>query len=213
MPADTPFTTPAVLMEPTAKLLLLQVPPVVVLLNAVVNPTHTFNVPAIAAGLGLTVRPIVVIQPAAEVYVIVSAPLARPDTMPEVEPMVASAGVLLVQVPPAVASVKVVVAPTHKVVEPAIAAGSGLTVTGVVTKQPVGNVKVIVTVPADTPFTTPVEEPMVARAVLLLLHMLVPDASASVVVFPTQTLVVPVIAKGSGLTVTFTEVVQPVARV
>ena len=60
----------------------------------------------------------------------------------------------------------------------------------------------MVAVPADMPDTAPEGEPTVAIAVLLLLHVPPVVASPSVVVAPAQTLVVPVIAAGAGLTVT-----------
>ncbi len=50
----------------------------------------------------------------------------------------------------------------------------------------------IVTVPEATPVTTPVDEPTVAIAVLLLLHVPPDVALLSVVVLPWQTLAVPV---------------------
>ena len=52
--------------------------------------------------------------------------------------MVATAGVALLHVPPAVALLSVVVEPTHTLVVPVMAAGSGLTVTVAVTAHPVG---------------------------------------------------------------------------
>ena len=50
------------------------------------------------------------------------------------------AGEALLHAPPAVALLKVVVEPAQTLVVPVIAAGSGLTVTVVVTAQPVGKV-------------------------------------------------------------------------
>ncbi len=59
------------------------------------------------------------------------------------------------------------------------------------------------------PFTTP-EPEIVATAGALLLHALPPDvASLSVVVEPTHTDSVPVMAEGSGLTVIFFVAKQP----
>ena len=65
-------------------------------------------------------------------------------------------------------------------------------------------------VPADTPVTTPDAEPTVATPVLPEVHVPPAVASLSVVVSPAQTTAVPVIADGSGLTVTVTwaELVQ-----
>lgn len=70
----------------------------------------------------------------------VGTPMARPATIPVVEPTDPRAGLLLLHVPPLVASDNVVVKPTHTNGEPEIPAGVGLTVNGVVTRQPVGNV-------------------------------------------------------------------------
>jgi hypothetical protein len=56
-------------------------------------------------------------------------------------------------------------------------------------------------VPAEAPPTMPEPVPTVATLVLPLAHV-PPPASVSAVVLPMQTLVVPVIAPGSGLTVT-----------
>ncbi len=57
MPVVTPDTTPPVdVTVATAVLLLLHVPPEVASLNVTVDPTHTFALPVIAAGNGLTVN-------------------------------------------------------------------------------------------------------------------------------------------------------------
>jgi hypothetical protein len=66
-------------------------------------------------------------------------PAVTPVTTPPAV-IVATAGVALLHVPPAVALLKVVVALTHTLVVPVIAAGSGFTVTVVVTAQPVPKV-------------------------------------------------------------------------
>lgn len=54
-------------------------------------------------------------------------------------------------------------------------------------------------VPAETPVTTPVAPSTVAIAALPLLHTPPAEASASVVVKPTQTRVVPVIVPAAGV--------------
>ncbi len=59
----------------------------------------------------------------------VVVPEATPIAVPVENPIVATEGVLLVHTPPVVASVSVVVKPTHTEVVPAIAAGLGLMVT------------------------------------------------------------------------------------
>ena len=58
----------------------------------------------------------------------VVVPADTPVTTPDAEPTVAMAGVLLLQVPPVVTSVRGVVNPTQTEWEPAIAAGAGFTV-------------------------------------------------------------------------------------
>jgi hypothetical protein len=63
-------------------------------------------------------------------------------------------------------------------------------------------VYVIVAVPPEIPVTTPVDEPTVPMAVALLLHTPPDVVQPSVVVLPTQTVAVPVIDAGNGLTVT-----------
>jgi hypothetical protein len=63
-PEARPDTIP--LRDPivaTARALLLHEPPVVVLLNVVVLPTHTLVVPVIAAGSAFTVTIAVMLQP------------------------------------------------------------------------------------------------------------------------------------------------------
>jgi hypothetical protein len=63
-------------------------------------------------------------------------------------------------------------------------------------------VYVIVAVPSETPTRTPVDEPIAATAVLLLVHTPPGVASLSVVVVPAQIVVVPVIGDATALTVT-----------
>jgi hypothetical protein len=60
----------------------------------------------------------------------------------------------------------------------------------------------MVDVPGDNPMTRPVAEPMTAEKVLLLVHVPPPTASLNVEVNPKQTFVLPVIADGTGLTIT-----------
>lgn len=69
----------------------------------------------------------------------VGLPEATPVTIPEV-PTVANAVLLLLQVPPLVASVSVVVDPAQTMAVPPMAAGSGFTVTIEVVIHPVGSV-------------------------------------------------------------------------
>lgn len=132
---------------------------------------------------------------------IFSVPAATPDTIPVDKPTVAVPVLLLVHVPPGVASASVVVELTQMLLTPVGTAGVVLTVTTTVAKQPPPNVYVIVGVPAATPVTIPEELPTVASARLLLVHVPPETALVNVVVNPTHTLVVPEKEPGEGLTV------------
>lgn len=66
----------------------------------------------------------------------VSVPVVIPVTTPETEPMVATAGVLLLHIPGETESSNVVVPPVHVLNEPVIAEGIGLTVNIRVAEQP-----------------------------------------------------------------------------
>ena len=136
MPVTTPLTLPTVA---TAVLLLVQTP-TPALNKVVVLPTHTDVIPVIGAGKGLTNSVVVAMQLVLKVYVIIAVPALTPDATPLKEPIVATAMLLLLHVPPIVASLSVVVLPTQTAVTPVIAAGSGLTVIIVVVRQPVPNV-------------------------------------------------------------------------
>ena len=70
----------------------------------------------------------------------------------------------------------------------------------------------MLTVATVPPVTIPVVEPTVATPVALLLHV-PPPASDKVVVNPEQTLRLPSIAVGNGLTVTTAVMIQPVPKV
>jgi len=63
LPETTPVTTPEEFTVAVPVLLLLHVPPVVVSPKAVVAPWHTFVMPVIDAGTGLTVTMVVRVQP------------------------------------------------------------------------------------------------------------------------------------------------------
>jgi hypothetical protein len=66
----------------------------------------------------------------------VAVPAVMPETRPLKDPTVATAGVLLLQVPPAVGSNRTVVAPAQMELTPLITAGTVYTVTVVVAEQP-----------------------------------------------------------------------------
>ena len=143
----------------------------------------------------------------------VVVPAVTPVTTPEPETTVATEVLLLVHVPDGVASLSVVVNPEHTAKVPVIFAGNGLTVITLVLIQPVGNVYVIVDVPATRPLTRPVPELTVAAVVLLLLHVPKGVASLNDVVRPAHTVADPVIATGNGLTVTGVVRIHPVPNV
>ena len=105
----------------------------------------------------------------------------------------AIAGLLLVQVPPGVASASEPNAPTHKTELPVIGAGGGNTVMPIDEEQPVGNVYTIVTGPALTPVNMPVAEPTDAVAGLVLDHVPPPppEVLTIVAVAPGQTVAGP----------------------
>lgn len=120
-------------------------------------------------------------------------PAVTPVTMPVPEPTVATPVLALLHPPPVVASLNVVVCPAHTLSVPVIVAGRGLTVTVTKALQPDAAVQVMVAVPADTPVTMPLDEPMIAMVVAPLLH--VPDGvDVSVVVPPAQTVALPEMA-------------------
>jgi hypothetical protein len=60
VPAETPETAPVAALTVALKVLLLyQLPPTVVFVSVVDPPTHTFELPPIAAGFGNTVSVLV----------------------------------------------------------------------------------------------------------------------------------------------------------
>lgn len=139
-------------------------------------------------------------------------PVVRPVIAPVADPIVATEVVALAHVPPVVASVSVMLAPTHKADGPLIAAGNGFTVTVVFLKHPPGAVYVTIAVPAETPVTTPVDVPTVTVEAAVL-HDPPAVTSASVIVLPpAHTLTGPVMTSGKALTVTVAIAIQPAPR-
>src|SRR6185312_17212023 len=98
-------------------------------------------------------------HPAADVYIIESTP-PNPDEFPVTTPIpltVANPGIIELQVPPGVMSLKLTVEPPQSVSLPVIGAGVGLTVNVIVAIQLVGKVYVITEVPVKPmSVTTPV---------------------------------------------------------
>ncbi len=129
-----PFVAPTVAR---AKLLLLHVPPVVALLNVVDTPTHTADVPEIAAGTGYTVTALIAMQPVPVAYEIFTVPAAIPAAVPEVTSTVATEVLLLLQFPPRMALLNTAVDPVQKFVTPTMADGAGLILTTATALHPV----------------------------------------------------------------------------
>ena len=109
----------------------------------------------------------------------------------------------LLHMPPPGVQLRVVVPVTHTNGVPVMAPGSAFTVTIIVRWQPVvAFLQMMVAFPAPAPVTMPLSEPTVATEVLVLLHVQPVVVVFSVVVSPTHSDALPVIAAGSGFTVT-----------
>ena len=134
MPETIPEEVPTVATE---GLLLLQLPLAASSLNVVVPPAQTVRRPIIDKGVGFTVITFVALQPVNdEVNVITGAPVVNPVTIPEVDPTLAIAGLLLLQVPGTLASVNATGTPVHTGTTPEIGAGGLLTIKNPVAAQP-----------------------------------------------------------------------------
>ena len=133
-PAVTPVTIPPGVTVASKILLLLQVPPGVASVSAIVNPTHTVDGPMMAEGSESTVTTAVEAQPDGQLYDIVAVPKATPVTTPA-GLIVATPVLLLLQVPPPGPN-KESVDPTHSVPAPMTGPGEGFTVTVAVAAQP-----------------------------------------------------------------------------
>ena len=107
-----PLTEPVeASIEIIADDVVLQVPPVVAFDRFVFSPAQTPVVPVMAPGNGSIITVAVVRQPVGSVYVIVALPAEAPVIVPVPEPIVAISEALLVQDPPGVGSVSVLVSP------------------------------------------------------------------------------------------------------
>lgn len=205
VPGLTPVTKPAFVTVATLVLLLVHVPPVAGVTLAVelsqtdVAPPNTGTILTVTVPVVLE-HPVVLL-----VKVNVAVPAETPVTTPALV-TVATLVLLLTQVPPDVGD-NVVVFPTQIELPPVIfTTGKALTVKLLLLLQPVDKlVNVIVTVPAETPVTTPALV-TVATLVLLLDHV-PPLKGVRLAVYPTQTLVAPP-KTGNKLTVTFPVVAE-----
>jgi hypothetical protein len=132
--------------------------------------------------------------------------LATPDEIPVTKPeeimTVAADTFPLDHTPPGVVEESVPVLPIHIVVGPVIGAGVVFTVTVPVIEHCVAlALKVIVAVPALTPYIAPFPEPIVAMAVFELDHVPeIPAVLYNCPIFPSHTTVLPVNATGRPFT-------------
>ena len=136
MPIALPVTIPVL---PTIAMdisSVLHAPPVVVSCKVTVADWQTGALPVIVAGVVFTVTTCVAWQPPVVIlYVMDDVPAATPVTVPSV-PTVAFVGVPLIQAPPGVPSVRLVIRPAHTVGVPVIVPAAALTVTTLVAEQP-----------------------------------------------------------------------------
>jgi hypothetical protein len=121
-------------------------------------------------------------------------PVVTGATIPVDDPIVATPVAELVHVPPLNKLVTVALLPGHVAKEPAIADGTGLTVTTVRADNPPHGLaieSIIVVVPFKIPVTIPVVAPTVATPGLVLYH--VPATLLEIIVVaPMHTTAVPV---------------------
>jgi len=131
MPVATPVADPT---DATADELLAHNPPLVASVSVVdvgPVPPHKALAPEIAAGRAFTVVTAVAIHVEGAVYVIVAVPVATPVSVPDDEPTVAVLMLLLLHVPPGVASASAPrLWPTQVSKLPEIAAGGARKVSG-----------------------------------------------------------------------------------
>ena len=137
-------------------------------------------------------------------------PALKDDTRPEAGFTVATAMLLLLHVPPVTGCDRLVVAPAQIVAVPVMAAATLLIVTWVLLVQPAPTVYMMLASPALTPDTTPVVRFTLALSAASLLHVPPDVALLSVVVCPTHTTAVPVLAPMPEFTVTVAVLAQPV---
>jgi hypothetical protein len=216
-PTDTPVTTPAVLTVAREASLLLQVPPVPVVVKLIVVPVHTVLGPLIvpALGMGNTVIGLVlraVPQALVTVYLMVSRPALTPVTIPVV-PTVAAAVFTLLHTPPVVLAVRVVVAPTQTVLLPLMVpdVGAAITATYLLATE-VPQALVTVYLMLSSPVATPVTMPVVvtvAKLVFMLLQVPPVPVVVRVVMPPTHTLLAPLMVPALGVVLTIILVMAP----
>jgi len=211
-----PVTIPEVPTVAIPVLPLVQAPPPPSLKDEVA-PAQNERVPPIAPGAAYTFTVVVAVHPVpawAKVMTAVPPVNATPDTTPVPDTTLAVDGLPLVHVPVPDGSLNVVAEPGQTFVVPVMADGKGLTVMVVDVVHAAGVEKVITVVaglelPVDIADKLPLNDPIVATLVLLLLHVpLKPSVRDSVP--PWHTGDAPDIAEGKGFTVTVLDVLHPV---
>ena len=131
VPCALPDTIPVVKPTVASKgMVLLQVPPVDVLLKVMVLPTHTEVDPVVAAGAIFMVTVAYTSGPQPLLYVIGAVPCAIPVQLPVAGLIVAMVVAPLLHVPPVEVSPKTEDAPTHINAGTVMATGAALTVIG-----------------------------------------------------------------------------------
>jgi hypothetical protein len=200
VPVVTPVTTPPDMVAMPGPALL-HVPPLVTSEKVTVLPEQTAAPEGVIAdGAVSTVTLFIVEQPKPFVYEILAVPVPIPRTIPVLPTM--AIPVALLHVPPGAPSARAAVEPGQMltILDGVIAGGRALTVNKVVAVQPAPTEYVIVTTPGVMPVTIPDDEPTVAIAELLLLHVPAPTLLKTVLA-PTHTLGVPTFAAGELTTV------------
>ncbi len=112
-PTDTPLATPELVIV-ALPVFVLHTPPDIALVYVAKLPWQRMEGPMMTPAVvaELTVATTIASQPPT-VYVIATVPVATPVNIPVAEPIVAMAGLPLVHMPPAVASVSVIEAPAQ----------------------------------------------------------------------------------------------------
>jgi hypothetical protein len=146
MPATPPVTIPPPAPGPGVIVAivvaaLVHVPPVIALLNVVVRPEHTEVLPVMAVAGGAITVTVAVGDPHPLEYVMTDVPPVTPVTTPPPAPgpgvTIATVAGALLQVPPVIASLNVMLNPVHTLVSPDMGPGTFVTVTIVVFVHPV----------------------------------------------------------------------------
>jgi hypothetical protein len=141
VPVANPVTTPNGSIVAAAVVPLVHVPPGVASLSDDVVPAHNPALPVMATGGGVMVTVAMEVQPPSESrYVMFEVPAITPVTMPVNPPTVAILVFPLVQPPPGVGLLSVVVESTQIVLIPVIGAGALDADIAVVIMQPVGSI-------------------------------------------------------------------------